>query len=111
MYKWIYVLATGEWLYGGPTEPDYNPATQGCALLLRHPKPRTERHGAGPTFIRPATAQEMLDYDAAQLDSQVTARFDTEQLTKAVAIWAATKLNVPLPTAKAEILAILKGLS
>jgi hypothetical protein len=37
-------------------------------------------------------------------------RFDDEKLVKALAIWTAGKLNVPLATAKAEVLTIYRTL-
>ena len=108
MFNWVYVIATQEFIAGGPCELPVQ-AGQAVARLVRHPDPRTERYdGAGD--IRPATAQEISDYDAAQLVGQTTARFDSEKLVKALAIWTAQKLNVPLATAKAEILTILRGL-
>jgi len=76
--------------------------------LSRHPIPRLERYD-GAEGIRPATAQEISDYDAAQQDAQSLSRFDNEQLVKALAIWTAGKLGVSLAIAKAEILTIYKG--
>lgn len=52
--------------------------------------------------LEPRTAEEIA------ADRQ--ARFDNEQLVKAVAIWAAQKLGVPLATARNEILAIYRRL-
>jgi hypothetical protein len=111
MYKWIYSLSTNEWLYGGPTEPDYNPATQGCAKLSRHPRPRTERHdGAGG--IRQATAQEIIDYDVALKDAQASSCFDSTEaaMIKALAIWTAQKLGIQPAVARSEILTIYRSL-
>lgn len=109
MFTWVYSLTTQEFLSGGPFAPTYNANQEGIVRLTRHPRPRIERYdGAGG--IRPATAQEIADYDAAQVDGQALGRFNGEKLVKAVAIWTAGKLNVPLATARAEILAILKTL-
>jgi len=109
MFRWVYELSTGIFLYGGPYEVTVNPLTQGVVLLLRHPNPRQERYdGAGR--VRPATVQEISDYDAGQLDARSKNQFDGEKLVKALAIWTAGKLNVPLATAKQEILTILRGL-
>jgi hypothetical protein len=109
MFHWVYALSTGTFLYGGPYEAPFDPVTQGVLLVDRHPKPRLERYnGAGG--IRPATAQEIADYDAAALIARTAERFDSEQLVKALAIWTAQKLSVPLATAKQEILAIYRQL-
>lgn len=109
MFQWVYLLATNEFLYGGPAEQAYQPGAQGLVRLARNPKPRTERYdGAGG--IRPATAQEIADYDVAQVDVTALGQFNGEKLVKAFAIWTAGKLNVPLATARQEILTILKGL-
>ena len=109
MFKWIYDLATSEFLYGGPCDQGFNPISQGLVKLIRHPDPRLERYdGAGG--IRPATAQEISDYDAARVQEQSLSQFDNEKLTKALALWTAGKLNIPLQQAKQEILVILKGL-
>jgi hypothetical protein len=109
MFRWLYDLATNMFLAGGPCEVSANPITQGVVLLSRHPDPRTERYdGAGG--IRPATVQEVADYDATQKTAQTAAEFDAEKLVKALAIWTAQKLNIPLPQAKQEILTIYRGL-
>jgi hypothetical protein len=109
MFTWVYELSTQAFLYGGPCDAAHDPITQGVVKLSRHPKPRLERYdGAGS--IRPATAQEITDYDAAQKDEQTTRQFDSEKLTKAVAIWTAQQFNIPLAQARQEILAIYRGL-
>lgn len=109
MFKWIYRLSDNEFLYGGPSEQSYGAGTQGLVELTRHPDPRTERYdGAGG--VRPATAQEIADYDTGQVNEQSLSRFDNEKLVKALAIWTAGKLNVPLNTAKQEILTIYRVL-
>jgi hypothetical protein len=109
MFKWVYDLVTNEFLHGGPCEPVFNADTQGLVELSRNPEPRRHRYD-GVNGIRPATDQEITDYDAAQLVRQSLGRFDDEKLVKALAIWTAGKLNVPPATAKQEILAILRGL-
>ena len=109
MFKWIYRLSDNEFLHGGPYEPPLNPGTQGLVELSRHPDPRTERYD-GVGGIRPATEQEITDHDTAQGAEQSLSRFDSEKLVKALAIWTAGKLNVPLGQAKTEIITILKGL-
>ena len=51
-----------------------------------------------------------VEADTALADEDVASRFDSDKMLKAVAIWNAQKHGVPLPTAKAEIIAIYKGL-
>ena len=108
MFNWLYDISSGLFLHGGPCE--VTPGSgQSVAKLHRNPKPRTERYD-GVDGIRQATAQEISDYDAAQATKQTAERFDSEQLVKALAIWTAQKLGIPLNTARQEILAILRGL-
>ena len=109
MFKWVYRQSNNEFLHGGPYEPPFDSGTQGLVELSRHPDPRTERYD-GVGGIRPATAQEITDYDAGQANEQSLSRFDNEKLVKALAIWTAGKLSVPPNTAKAEILTIYRGL-
>ena len=56
MFNWVYVISSGEFLYGGPC--DVTP-TEGHAVvrLDRHPDPYTERYD-GDGGIRPATRPE-----------------------------------------------------
>lgn len=109
MFKWVYVVATGEFLSGGPC--DVTPSSgQAVAVLKGNPKPRLERYD-GANGIRKATAQEIIAYDAAQNSEREQGRFNEEKMLKALAMWTAGKLNVPVNTAKQEILAIYRGLS
>jgi hypothetical protein len=108
MFHWIYRLSDNEFLHGGPCEVTAG-VGQAVAVLSRNPKPRMERYDAAGG-IRPATAQEIIDYDAAQVIERSLANFDQEKLVKALAIWTAGKLNVPLQTAKQEILTIYRAL-
>jgi|CXWL01.1.fsa_nt_gi hypothetical protein len=107
--KWIYRLSDGQFLHGGPTDPEYDPAISGLAVVPRHPNPRSERYD-GVGGIRAATAQESNDYETEHAEASTQGRFNDETLVKALAIWTAGKLNVPLATARAEILAILRTL-
>lgn len=50
------------------------------------------------------------DYEAQKSSLKEHAEFDQSKLVKAVAIWTAQKLNIPVLTAKAEILAIYRVL-
>ena len=108
MFQWIYLIATNEFVAGGPCNMTAG-AGQAVVVLPRNPKPRTERYN-GNGGIRPATAQEISDYDTAQTAATALVRFDEEKLVKAVAIWTAGKLGVSLATAKQEILTIYRGL-
>ena len=109
MFQWVYHVEGGLLLHGGPCEVEYDKDTQGVVTLLRNPDPRTERYdGVGGTRL--ATAEELADYDTARHMEDTQARFDSEKIVKALAIWTAGKLNVPLATARQEILTILRGL-
>ena len=107
--KWIYRLSDGQFLHGGPTDPAYDSALSGLVVGPRHPNPRSERYDGGGG-IRAATAQESNDYETEHAEASTQGRFDDDKLVKALAIWTANKLNVPLATARQEILAILRTL-
>jgi len=109
--KWTYDLATSLFVCGGPYDPPCDPATQAIERYDRNPDPRTERwDGTVASKKRLATPAEIDAYDAAQADSQALGRVNSEKLVKALAIWTAGKLAVPLATARQEIVTILKGL-
>jgi hypothetical protein len=75
--NWIYRVSDNAFLYGGPYE--VTPAAgQDVLVCVRHPNPRTERYDGA------ATAQEVIDYDAEQLDGQVTSQFDNLKTEKAI---------------------------
>lgn len=109
MFRWIYRLSDGEFLYGGPYRPEYDPGISGAIDLPHHPDVRTERYDSAGG-IRPATVQEMADFDAAQTNARANGHLDGDKLVKALAIWTAQRLNVPLATARQEILMIVKTL-
>jgi hypothetical protein len=109
MFNWVYELSTGILLFGGPCEVDYDTQTQGLIVLKENPSPIRHRVNEKGE-LRAATAQEISDYGAAQVTKQTADRFDNEQLVKALAIWTAQKLGIPLATARQEILTILRGL-
>ena len=72
-------------------------------------------YAPGATDLQRSTAEALkLTYDpatdTAYTDEQATLRFTDEKLIKAVAIWTAQKLSVPIATARSEILTIYKGL-
>lgn len=110
-----YRLSDNQFLCCWPNRPDFNPATEAVQEYLEHLRPDMRLHrfdATAPDKKRLATAQELADYDAARVDEGALAQFDgpTQKMIKAVAIWTAQKLNIPLATARAEILAIFKGL-
>jgi hypothetical protein len=108
MFNWVYVSATGEFLFGGPCEVTAG-AGQERVSLSRNPNTRTERYdGAGG--IRSATTQEKAEYDAARTGEAELGQFDGQKMLKAVAIYFATQLNIPLATAKAGVLTIYRTL-
>lgn len=109
MFNWVYELATGVLLHGGPCEVNYDAQTQGVIVLKENPNPVRHRVNEKGE-LRAATAQEISDYATAQATKQTADRFDNEQLVKALAIWTAQKLGIPLQTARQEILTILRGL-
>lgn len=108
MFTWSYLIATGEFIAGGPCE--IIPSTgQAIVKLSRNPDPRLDRYdGAGG--IRRATSQELIAYDAARAGEVEQMQFDGQKMLKAVAIWTAGKLGVSPATAKSEILTIYRGL-
>lgn len=114
MLFYAYRLSDGQFVRGYPNTPPYDPATEGVQAYPEHLRPnmRTERYDSTTeTKKRAATAQEIIDYDAARQTIEEQMRFDNEKLVKALAIWTAGKLGVQLQQAKQEILAIYRGLS
>lgn len=109
MSEWVYRRSDGRWLHGGMREPPYDPATEGRVRLRRPPDVRTERYDPA-AGIRPATAAEIAAYDAEHMASELDGAPALARLLKAHVIWTATKLGIPLATARAEILAIAKTL-
>ena len=111
MFLWVADKVSSQWLYGGPYNPSYDPATQALVKLDRNPNPLTERYDPNAKDpIRPATAQEQADFQAAKLDAEALARFDGEKMLKAGLIWTAQKLGISLAQARQEILAIYRAL-
>lgn len=104
----IYDLATGVLIEAGPYDIPFDATSRGMILTQAIPDFRAERVENGQ--LRAATAQEITAFDTAQTTQAAQNRFDGEKLVKALAIWTAQKLNVPLATAKQEILTIYKGL-
>lgn len=113
---YVYRLSDGRFLRGlASLKPDYDPATEAVQEYTERERPDTRRHrydAAAPDKKRLATAQELAEIDAERADAEAAGRFDTPEtkMLKALAIWTAQKLNVPLATARAEIVAIFKAL-
>jgi len=111
---YAYRLSDGQFLRGYPQTPPYDPETEGVQEYPTHARPDMRLHrfdALATTKMRLATAQELADYDAARESLIEQARFDDEKMLKAVAIWTAQKLNIPLLTARQEIVAIYRGLN
>lgn len=111
-HRWIYRLADGVFLRGGFCDLSFDPAIEGVVRFDdADPAPhvRTERaDGAGGT--RPATGPEIAAFDAAQADTQVTARIDQDRILKALVIWLAQRFGIPPAQARQELLAIVRSL-
>lgn len=89
MPKCLFERATG--LYSGGTRYDdvpHDPATQVQVELQNFPDRRAERWD-GATGVRPATAQELADYDAAQKDVEAKALVDAPALQAAMTTFLA----------------------
>lgn len=110
-----YRLSDNQFLCVWMQRPDFNLATEAVQEYPEHQRPDIRLHrydGTAPDKKRLATAQELADYDAARADAEAVGRFDMPEakMLKALAIWTAQKLGVPLATARAEIIAIFKSL-
>lgn len=106
MFKWIYDLISGEFLYGGPFDGPYDPSTQGVVKLPRNPNVRMERYD-GAAGIRPASAQEISNYDASRLATTAGDRADDLAL-RGLAAYMVQELNViraalPVPLAPVTV--------
>ena len=115
MWYAAYRLSDGRFLRGMSSPPEYDPATEAMQSYPEHLRPdlRTERFdAASPTKKRPATAQELADYDAERAQAAALAELDgpDRKMLKAALIWMAGKMGVPIETAKQEILTIRRGL-
>ena len=107
MLNCVFSRATFRFLRGARDAPvSFSPATEASIQLDRPnwPDHRSELWD-GVTGIRTATAQELVDYDTALRDLDKQREFDGAKMLKAVAIWAAKKLNIPLAQARSEIMA------
>lgn len=110
-----YRLSDNQFLCVWPQRPDFDPATEAVQEYPEHLRPDIRLHrfdGTAGDKKRLATAQELSAFDATRLDAEAVGRFDTPEakMLKALAIWAAQKLGVPLNQAKQEIVTIYKGL-
>lgn len=94
MAKCLFERATG--LYVGGTRYDdvpHDPATHVQVDLPDFPDRRTVRWN-GLAGVRPATTQEMSDYDAALANAKEQAEFDGLKMLKAVALVIADLHNL-----------------
>lgn len=89
--------------------PEYDPAQEVLVEVPGDVDHRTERWD-GASGVRPATAQEIADYDAEQLDAEALAQVDGQKAIKALVIWTAGRLGISASAARTEILSIYKGL-
>ena len=109
MFKWAYRIADGEFLHGGPCEVQAL-AGQAVVAVPRNPKVRVERWDESNQRIRPATTGEIAAYDQAVSDEREHGELDTQLMIRAVAIFLAQRLGIPLAEARQEILTIRRSL-
>lgn len=109
----VYRLSDGQFTRGWPSNPPFDPATEAQQEYPDNQRPdmRLERFDASSEpKKRPATAQEIAAFDAARAADIEAVQFDGQKMLKAVAIFFAQQLNIPLATAKTAILTIYRGL-
>lgn len=73
-------------------------------------EPGSEWRWDGGSGVRPATAQELADYNAAKLDAEALVQIDGAKALKALLIWLAPLVGKTAIQARDEIIAIYKGL-
>lgn len=89
--QWAYDRATGRFLPGGGyCDPVVDPATQGLAVLDRHPDLETERFDSERRAIRAATPQEIAAVASADMSRQLD-----EALATGTVIIAAAFAHLP----------------
>jgi hypothetical protein len=85
--------ATGLFVAGvSQGDPRDDPANQALIELPDYPDRRTERWD-GADGIRPATAQEIADYDEAEAQSAAVADIDGLKALKALAVETLIEIN------------------
>ncbi|MFQ5915799.1 MAG: hypothetical protein ACE5JS_21710 [Nitrospinota bacterium] len=89
--------------------PDFDAATEVAVSVPGEVDRRTERWD-GATGVRPATAQEIADYYAAELDAEATAEFEGRKALKALVIYLAGKFGLSAAQARDQILSIYRSL-
>lgn len=77
--------------------------------LPENPNPRTQRWD-NSNGLRDATAQEVADYDEADVTKAVTRELDDTKLLKAMVRWLAPLVGKTPASARSEIIAIYKSL-
>lgn len=109
--RYVYKLNDGRFLYGGPGEPDYNPAEEGVTTVERHPDLVAERYdNASPSRIRSMTAEERTTAQAERQADREQGLFHGQKMVLAIALWVAQRLGVPAAQARNEILGIFRTL-
>ncbi|MDJ0948869.1 MAG: hypothetical protein QNJ94_08105 [Alphaproteobacteria bacterium] len=110
MPKCLFERAAGLFISGTRFDDlPHDPATHLQLELPAYPDRRTERWD-GADGVRPATAQELADFDAAELDDQARQELDETKALRAMVMWTADKLGIPRAQARDEIKAIYKSL-
>lgn len=100
-----YRLSDGQFLCVWPQRPDCDPATEGIQEFPQHLRPdlRAERYdAASATRKRPATAQELADYDDARTTSAAQRFVDTDPMFLAMGELIRREINdvrtsLPIP--------------
>jgi len=106
--KWVYDLTSSEYLFGGNVDPPFDPATQGVDTFQDtepHPDARLERH-ALTGGRRPATTQEITDYD--QIRAQMA--LDSLKTLKALSLVVADLHGLTPAQIRAQVIAKYRSL-
>jgi hypothetical protein len=107
----IFNKANGRFISGGfDGQRSIDPATEVLIVLSQYPDRKLERWN-GADGVRLATAQELADTEAEDLDKEASRDVDGTKILRAFVIWIAGKLGIAPATARDEIIAIYKGLS
>lgn len=94
-----------------PDSPDnFDPSLIVSVALPDIPDKVTKRWDGG-TGIRSATAQEIADFDEAELGERATNALDTNLAFRSLIHWIADREGIPPGTAMSEIIAKFKQLA
>lgn len=113
---YVYRLADGLFLRGETIKPDHDPTTEGVDWFPEHLRPdaRLERYDSkSPTKKRPATEQEIEEYDGVKKDQRVVSWWESETSRewRALVEWVSGRLGIAPETARDELTVILKRLN